>query len=188
MFAIDDFLARCGDAVDAPHPALAVREVMERAMRERSQVAAAFGPSSRAELTPLHASDDLVVLHAVWAPGMRFPPHDHRTWAVIGIYGGDEDNAFYRRSDNGIAEAGGRTVREGEVVVLGPEVIHAVTNPRTQSFTGAIHVYGGPYLTAPRSMWEGPELVEGPVSFAASQQLFEDANRRLEAAADDDRR
>jgi hypothetical protein len=25
----------------------------------------------------------------VWAPGMSIDPHDHRTWAVIGIYGGD---------------------------------------------------------------------------------------------------
>jgi predicted metal-dependent enzyme (double-stranded beta helix superfamily) len=179
MFAMDDFLARCREAVAAPQPTLAVREVVERALRDRAQVATAMGPASRAELAVLHASDDLVVLHAVWAPGMRFPPHDHRTWAVIGIYAGDEDNTFYRRDEVSIVEAGGRAVREGEVVVLGPEVIHAVTNPRIQSFTGAIHVYGGPYLTASRSTWAEPELIEGPVSFAASQRIFEDANSRL---------
>jgi predicted metal-dependent enzyme (double-stranded beta helix superfamily) len=179
MFAMDDFLARCREAVSAPQPTLAVREVMERALHDRAQVAAAMGPTARAELAILHSSDDLVVLHAVWAPGMRFPPHDHRTWAVIGIYGGDEDNTFYRRNDVSIVEAGGRSIREGEVVVLGPDVIHAVTNPRTQSFTGAIHVYGGPYLTAPRSTWAEPSLTEGPVTFAASQRIFEEANSRL---------
>jgi predicted metal-dependent enzyme (double-stranded beta helix superfamily) len=179
VFDVDDFLARCRDAVAQPRPTLAVREVVERALRERSQVAAAFAPASKAELALLYSSDDLVVLNAVWAPAMHFAPHDHQTWAVIGIYGGDEANAFYRRDAHTIVEAGGRTVREGEVVVLGPEVIHAVTNPRTQSFTGAIHVYGGPYLTAPRSMWREPELTEGPVSFEASQHIFDEANRAL---------
>ena len=29
---------------------------------------------------------------------MALNPHDHRMWAVIGMYGGQEDNAFYRRS------------------------------------------------------------------------------------------
>jgi predicted metal-dependent enzyme (double-stranded beta helix superfamily) len=184
MFDLDDFLARCRDAVADPQPALAVRELMQRSLRDRASVAAAFGAPRRAELVLLHSSDDLVVLNAVWAPAMRFPPHDHRTWAVIGIYGGDEDNDFYRRAGASLTEAGGRSVREGEVVMLGPEVIHAVTNPRSQSFTGAIHVYGGPYLTAPRSIWEEPELVESPVSFAASQGIFEAANARLDAAAE----
>jgi predicted metal-dependent enzyme (double-stranded beta helix superfamily) len=183
MFSLDDFLARCRDAVADPQPALAVRELLEQTMRDRAAVAAAFGTPRRAELAVLHSSDDLVVLNAVWAPSMRFPPHDHRTWAVIGIYGGDEDNAFYRRTGASITEAGGRSVHEGEVVVLGPDVIHAVTNPHGESFTGAIHVYGGPYLTAPRSMWQEPELVEGPVSFAASQRLFADANAGLDTAA-----
>ena len=177
VFDLDDFLARCREAVAQANPTLAVREVMERALSDRAQVAGAFAPASKAELALLHSSDELVVLHTVWAPAMHFPPHDHRTWAVIGIYGGDEANAFYRRDGQIIVEAGGRTVREGEVVVLGPEVIHAVTNPRTHSFTGAIHVYGGPYLTAPRSMWQEPALTERPVSFEASQRIFDEANR-----------
>jgi len=181
MFSVDDLIAECTEAVAEAHPAGAVREVLERAMRDRAAVASALGPLSRAELAVLHASDELVVLHAVWAPRMRFPPHDHRTWAVIGIYGGDEENTFYRRGEPGIVEAGARSVREGEVVVLGPEVIHSVDNPRTHSFTGAIHVYGGPYVTAPRSMWQEPELVERPVSLLSSQALFEEANRRLVA-------
>jgi predicted metal-dependent enzyme (double-stranded beta helix superfamily) len=179
MFSVDNFVSDCRDAVHDAHPAPAVRELVERAMRDRDAVATALGPLSRAELGVLHASDELVVLHAVWAPAMRFAPHDHRTWAVIGIYGGEEDNTFYRRNDVSIEAAGGRNVVEGEVVVLGPEVIHAVTNPRSQSFTGAIHVYGGPYLTAPRSTWEEPAMIERPTSLEASRRVFEAANRHL---------
>ena len=39
----------------------------------------------------------LTVLNVVWAPGMVLPPHDHRMWAAIGIYAGQEDNEFFRR-------------------------------------------------------------------------------------------
>ena len=33
--------------------------------------------------------------------GMALNPHEHRMWAVIGMYGGQEDNAFYRRAAGG---------------------------------------------------------------------------------------
>ena len=42
--------------------------------------------------------DELTVLHVVWAPRMTIYPHDHRMWAAIGIYAGQEDNSFFRRS------------------------------------------------------------------------------------------
>ena len=29
---------------------------------------------------------------------MDIYPHDHRMWAAIGIYAGEEDNAIYRRT------------------------------------------------------------------------------------------
>ena len=29
---------------------------------------------------------------------MALYPHEHRMWAVIGMYGGQEDNAFFRRA------------------------------------------------------------------------------------------
>ena len=180
MFDLDAFLADCREAARMSVPTPAVRDLLDRALRDRRAVADAFGRHTRAHLDVLHADDEFVVLNAVWAPAMHFPPHDHRTWAVIGIYGGDEDNAFYKRDRESLVAAGGRSIREGEAVVLGPEVIHAVTNPRTQSFTGAIHVYGGPYLTAARSMWHEPELVEGPTSIAASQAIFDAANAALE--------
>lgn len=180
VFDVDDLLLQCREAALGDTPALNVQQVLERALRDRAAVAAAFGHHGKAELAVLHADDSVVVLNAVWAPGMHFPPHDHRTWAVIGIYGGDEDNAFFRRVEGGgIEQVSGRSFGEGEVAVLGPSVIHAVTNPRTQSFTGAIHVYGGPYLTAPRSMWQEPDMLECPNSFEASRAIFEEANRHL---------
>jgi predicted metal-dependent enzyme (double-stranded beta helix superfamily) len=49
-------------------------------------------------LSLLHHNDDLTVLHVVWAPKMNLYRHEHRMWAVIGIYAGEEQNEFFRRS------------------------------------------------------------------------------------------
>ena len=37
------------------------------------------------------------MLNVIWGPGMTIMPHDHRMWAVIGVYTGREDNIFWRR-------------------------------------------------------------------------------------------
>ena len=93
-------------------------------------------------------------------PGMALFPHDHRMWAAIGVYGGEEHNAFYRRDDGAIVVSGGRELREQEVLLLGDDVIHAVSNPRQHAFTAAIHVYGGDLFGTPRSAWTVDTLTE----------------------------
>ena len=148
MFDVDEFLAECSEAVVATEPRSAVREVLERAVRRPEQVARAL-PATRGELVPLHASERLTVMKGVWGPGMRFRPHNHLMWAAIGLYGGQEDNTFYRRSGDGIVVSGGRELRSGDVALLGDDTIHAVENPR-RTFTGAIHVYGGGNPAPPR--------------------------------------
>ena len=42
-------------------------------------------------------------------------PHNHQMWAAIGIYGGQEDNTFYRRDPDdrrSLIESGGKQLRE----------------------------------------------------------------------------
>jgi len=52
---------------------------------------------------------------------MALNPHEHRMWAVIGMYGGQEDNAFYRRASGGLEPAGGRELPAGDVLVMGDD-------------------------------------------------------------------
>ena len=123
-------------------------------------------------MVPLYASEQLSVLKVVWSPGMRFRPHNHLMWAAIGLYGGQEDNAFYRRTGDGIAPSGGRTLRTGDVALLGDDTIHAVENPR-QTFTGAIHVYGGDITTRPgRSEWDDDSGREVDYDFQRTRNYF----------------
>ena len=153
MFDVDEFVHDCRAALEESQPALAVKAILERAMCDTKLVAAAL-PAQRAEIVPLHVSPELTVLKVVWAPGMSFRPHNHLVWAAIGLYGGQENNVFYRRSEGGLAVSGARELRTGEVALLGDSTIHAVTNP-LQAFTGALHVYGGnlPSLQG-RSEWD----------------------------------
>lgn len=106
-------------------------------------------------------------------------PHNHNLWAIIGIYGGQEDNVFYRRRKEGVglAQVNGRSLSGGETISLGRDAIHSVTNPR-RAFTGAIHVYGGDFFTVPRSEWESTEAPEQPFSLDRAVRTFAEANER----------
>jgi predicted metal-dependent enzyme (double-stranded beta helix superfamily) len=177
MFDLDDFLDRCKEAGTEAEPRLAMRDVLARALSAPSEVAEVMAPTE-AGLTLLHHADDLTVLHVVWAPKMNLYPHDHRMWAVIGIYSGQEDNAFYRRTSPGqgtLTESGGKELTTGDTVVLGDDTIHAVTNPR-DGLTGAIHVYGGDFVNQPRSQWGPGPVEERPFDMDDARRQFADAN------------
>jgi predicted metal-dependent enzyme (double-stranded beta helix superfamily) len=175
MFDIEPFVTDIIAAGDETEPRLAVKDVLTRAMRDSLRVAEVL-PAMRAGIVPLYASDRLSVLHVVWAPGMRFRPHNHLMWAAIAMYGGQEDNTFFRRTQHGLAESGGRSLREGDVALLGDDTIHAVSNPR-RTHAGAIHVYGGNITAQPgRSEWDEDTDAEIPYDFDRTRRYFEAAN------------
>jgi predicted metal-dependent enzyme (double-stranded beta helix superfamily) len=177
MFDVDEFLDRCQHAGRESEPRTAVRDVVQGAIAAPTAMGDALQPA-QAGITLLHHSDDLTVLHVVWAPGMSIYPHDHRMWAVIGIYAGQEDNTFYRRSVPGaptLTESGGKQLQTGDVVILGDDTIHGVTNPLDR-LTAAIHVYGGDFVNQPRSRWGPGERIERPYDMADSQAQFAAAN------------
>jgi predicted metal-dependent enzyme (double-stranded beta helix superfamily) len=176
-FDTEEFVGACRAAAETDGRR-AVRELLQRTMSTPDDIAETLRPELGG-LTLLHQSDDLTVVHVVWAPGMRIYPHDHRMWAVIGIYAGQEDNSFYRRaeSDRGrLVESGGKELRPGDVLTLGDDTIHAVANP-TSGLTGAIHVYGGDFVNQPRSQWGPGPMEERPHDYAVTLEQFAEANR-----------
>lgn len=183
MFDLDAFLDDCRVATTGPQPQLAIRDLLRRAMADAGAVADALRPEEGG-LALLHHAPDLTVVHAVWAPGMRLYPHDHRMWAAIGIYAGQEDNTFFRRAGadhRGVVETGGTQVREGDVLLLGDATIHAVANP-TRRLTGAIHVYGGDFVHQPRSQWGPGPVEERPFDMADVVRQFDEANAAWRAS------
>ena len=178
MFDQEDFIENCRGAVKAKDAQAAIRELVARAVSEPSQLMRIIGEAKRAGIETIYRADDLTILNICWGPRMKFKPHDHRMWAVIGIYTGREENTFFRRADRGLAQHGTKELNAKDVALLGKAIIHAVTNPLEQ-ITGAIHVYGGDFFATPRSEWNPKTLEERPFSMEHTKQAFEEANARL---------
>lgn len=180
---VDDVVARCRTALGEATPALAVRDALDELVAAPSALSAALGPVTSGGITPLHVSDDLTVLHVAWTPGMRLYPHEHRMWAVIGLYGGQEDNRFFRRpaqAGTALERSGGRDVTAGDVLVLGDDTIHSVANTRRE-FAVALHAYGGDFFTVDRSEWDFDGRDERPRDLDRTRRLFAEANERWRA-------
>jgi len=177
MFDLDRFVADCRAALESPSAEAAVKEMLTAVVARPAHVEAALGTPRVGGISTLHHSPELTVLNVVWAPGMAIYPHDHRMWAIIGLYGGREDNVFYRRNAGRLATAGGRELNVSDVAVLGKNVIHAVSNP-LRMFTGAIHIYGGDFFGVERSEWTGDSFEERPYDMAHARSVFAEANAR----------
>ena len=174
---VDDIVARCRGARAEHTPVLAVRDVLRELVADPAALDRAVGPVVLGGITALHNEADLTILRVAWTPGMVLNPHEHRMWAVIAMYGGQEDNAFYRRVAGGLEAAGGREVRARDVLVLGDDVIHSVAKSR-EEFAVALHVYGGDFFTGERSEWTFDTHEERPRDLANTQRLFDEANAR----------
>ena len=178
MFDKDRFIEECRAAIARGNAQGEIRELVARAVSEPNQVIRALGEPSRSGVETLYRSEDLTILNLSWGPQMFMRPHDHRMWAVIGIYGGVEQNTFFRRGANGLTQHGTKELRVGDTAPLGASIIHAVTNP-LDSITSAIHVYGGDFFATERSEWDPQTHVEQPYDVAHTIKAFEDANARL---------
>jgi len=178
-FDLDRFIEDCRAGLQEDRSPKAVRDVVARAVAEPAAVLRALGEPKRAQVEKLHHSSELTILNVVFAPRMTVMPHDHRMWAIIGIYSGREDNIFWRRlkDEKGgkLEAAGARALSERDAVPLGHDIVHSVTNPVAR-FTGAIHVYGGDFFGTARSEWDPETLLEQPYNVEKTLRLFEEAN------------
>ncbi|QOZ56405.1 hypothetical protein [Bradyrhizobium sp. CCBAU 53338] len=184
MFDPEQFVADCRAAVAADPTHKAVREILARAVSEPAAVLNGLGEPKRPESRTLFHSVSLTILNVIWAPGMMVMPHDHRMWAVIGVYSGREDNIFWRRipsTPNKVEAAGAKALSEKEAIAFGFDIIHSVINPIGR-LTGAIHIYGGDFLTVERSEWDAMTLDEHRLDREQRRRLFEQANERYEAS------
>ena len=169
MFDVDQFIADLR-ATLGERSRKAMKEVVQRAVADSASVVRTLGEPEKAGVKVLHKSPELVVLTLAWSPMQVTLPHNHRMSAVIGMYGGREDNTFWRRTRDGskfaIEPASGEALGTGDVALLGPDIVHSVVNPLGR-ISAAIHVYDGPFLTIERSMWDAETLQEAPFDINA---------------------
>jgi len=177
-FDRDGFIEDCVAANREQDGQSAVREVLQRAISDANAVLVGLGTPARAGLDVLLRSPTLTIFAAHWAPRMSLPAHDHRMWALIGLYTGREDNIFWRRDPDGIKAVAANVLFTGDVATLSADAMHSVTNPLLR-FTGGIHIYGGDFFNMPRSQWNPETLAEEPSDGATIRAMFERENERL---------
>ena len=169
MFDLDQFIADLR-ATLTEKSRKAMKEVVERAVSNPVALLRAIGEPDKPGVKVLLSAPDLTVINLAWSPHQITLPHNHHLAAVIGMYGGREDNLFWRRVPNPakyqIEAAGGAALGTGDVTILGRDIIHSVVNPLTR-ISGAIHVYDGDFLAMERSMWDAETLEERPYDVAA---------------------
>lgn len=185
MFDLGGFVDDCRKVAGDAHAARRVLERMREAMADPEAVRQAvtpLAPKVGALDAPLFRSAELTVLNVTLRPGFVSIPHDHRIWAVIGIYQGQEVNTFYRRSERALEAANTRSVGTGEAMLLGADVIHGIENPLDQPTLG-LHVYGGDLLGAERSMWSPHTGAEHPYDVPQFYRWCRDLAEARRAAA-----
>jgi predicted metal-dependent enzyme (double-stranded beta helix superfamily) len=177
-FDKDRFVEDCVAAGRERDAQGAVREVLARAVSKPGAVLSRLDPAGKAGIDVLHHSSNLTIFAAHWAPRMSLPAHDHRMWALIGLFAGREDNIYWHRTAGRLQAHSATVLFPGDVAGLAADAIHSVTNPLTH-FTGGIHIYGGDFFDTPRSQWDPQSLSEGPSNGATIRDLFERENERL---------
>jgi len=114
-------------------------------------------------------SPDLTI-YSVWSEGgLRGPPHDHATVAVIGLVEGVEQYKTYQATGEHCQETGLKRVTAPSVAILGREAIHAMWNEPGEGGL-SLHVYGNAHFDATdRRMWD-PQT-HGEMTFDHRQQF-----------------
>jgi predicted metal-dependent enzyme (double-stranded beta helix superfamily) len=128
-----------------------IKSLLEKLLSNPSLPVEAFAPrKDRFAMNLLYMPRDEVysIVGGVWQPGQTTPIHDHLTWALIGVYSGEERESLYRRLDDGsdpkfakLEMVSESVNRKGHVTVLGRAGIHRVDNVSTEP-AWSIHVYG----------------------------------------------
>lgn len=180
MLEKEAFIEQCRDALHDSDAQAAVHALVERTVSDPAGVVRLFGEPTQSGVQKIYVADDLTILNIAWGPGVDLHPHDHRMWAVIGIYGGQEENRFYRRGETGLTQHGSKDLLCRDTIALGESVIHAVRNPREQ-ITGALHVYGGDFFATPRSEWGPKTFAEHPYDVEHTMAVLAAANDRIDA-------
>ena len=164
MYDFQSFIDACETAAAQPDAQVKVRTIIEEWLHHPDEIATVlkdYGDVSSLDTMVFHSSERLTLIHVTLDPLFIAGPHNHGMWAVVGVYGGREDNTFYKVDDGRLSVATHKSVNAPETLTLGKNIIHAIRNPLDVQLK-AIHAYGGDLMRAERSTWDPTTSVETP--------------------------
>ena len=167
---LDQLINDCRAALAENQPRAALREVLQRAVARPADLLEAL-PAPRQQSVVVHVADDLTILQVVNEPGFTLYPHDHGSWSACAFYAGREHNTFWRRTSHGLEKANGKEYGEGDVMIMGTDAVHSITNP-LRSNNVALHVFAGNPFTTPHLQWDPVTLQEAPFDSAYMMQAY----------------
>ncbi len=86
----------------------------------------------------------ITVQMVVWAPGSESKIHNHATWGIVAIVGGQEKNTFWRQqpeSPKDIESAGEQMLYPGDIIGFTGNAVHKVA-PIGDEPTVSFNLYG----------------------------------------------
>lgn len=167
-FELQTFIDRCQTASGAADASAQLEQLLREAVQDPEGMASALsGYSGTANLEDLivFRSDKLTLMHVVAPPGFTAAPHNHNLWSVVAVYDGQEDNHYFERQGDSLAETGAVSVVAPDVVHNPEETIHSIHNPRETPLR-ALHAYGGDLLGTERSNWDPATHAESPFEWS----------------------
>ena len=151
-FSVEGLVQSIRLAANKDDPETAIRDVLLETVKKPDEIFAATSHENEDEI--LYFEDDSVsIWRCRFQPKIMMPPHEHLLKVLIGVYSGGEKSILYKRTEDGLKEAGSVTAHAGEVITLGKAAIHAVTTGDDKP-SDAIHVYLGPLMQLERDLFE----------------------------------
>ncbi|MCR9213571.1 MAG: hypothetical protein NXI13_07620 [Proteobacteria bacterium] len=151
-FDFNEFVERVREANKASDPNLAIRDLLKQIVSKPDQIAAATPVDGEDEVM-LFEDESLSIWRCRFQPHIFMPPHEHKIPVHIAGYAGKERSLLFKRERSGLSYRGEKIAREGDVITLGPEAIHAVVAEGDQC-SQALHVYMGPLMKLKRGLFD----------------------------------
>jgi predicted metal-dependent enzyme (double-stranded beta helix superfamily) len=158
VFNPDELVHRCLSGLTATDPVGLAAEAMASALADCGGAQRTFQEGA---FNVLYWSPKLLIFQGTGQPGVWSRIHDHKMWAVIGVFRGVERNEFFERGDTRLRKTSELDIQAGQAKVLDPDVIHRSGNPDTEP-NGWLNVYGGDLIHAVRSQWDDDGTNERP--------------------------
>ncbi|MEO1393032.1 MAG: cupin [Cyanobacteria bacterium J06634_5] len=86
----------------------------------------------------------LTVQMVAWAPGTESKIHNHATWGIVAMVGGEEKNTFWKHAEGDpktITEVGEQTLYPGDIIGFTSNAVHKVA-PIGDEPTISFNLYG----------------------------------------------